>query len=304
MKIIGPDLLVFGVDDLETCSKFLLDYGLKKTESSTSGGSFAALDGTSIIIRKSNDGTLPAAVAAAPTCRETVYGVVDKAALEAIGAELSKDRNVKLVNGVLRSTDADGYGIGFQITQRRDPQARHYGVNVPYQAPGRRHNEVAANDDADIRPYTLSHVMFFSPDSARAEKFYVSRLGFRVTDYFAGAGAFMRPAASNDHHTVFFLQAPCLGVQHFTFHFAGASEVLKNGWEFARKGYKSFWGPGRHVLGSNYFWYFNSPLGGLMEMDADMDRHDDAWTPRSVPVTEDTSQIFLLQPTGKWVPHE
>lgn len=67
----------------------------------------------------------------------------------------------------------------------------------------------------------------------------------------------MRPPANNDHHTVFFLQAPCSGVQHFTFHFAGASEVLKNGWEFVRKGYKSFWGPGRHVLGSNYFRYFN-----------------------------------------------
>jgi catechol 2,3-dioxygenase-like lactoylglutathione lyase family enzyme len=303
MKIIGPDSLVFGVDDLETCSKFLLDYGLTKTESSASGGSFAALDGTSIIIRKSNDSTLPTSVAPAPTCRETIYGVVDKASLEAIGAELSKDRDVKLTNGVLHSTDADGYGIGFQITQRRDPQARHYGVNVPYQAPGRPHNEVAANDDAHVRPYSLSHIMFFSPDSARAEKFYVSRLGFRVTDYFAGAGAFMRPAANNDHHTVFFLQAPRLGVQHFTFHFAGASEVLKNGWEMVRKGHQSFWGPGRHLLGSNYFWYFNSPLGGIMEMDADMDRHDDAWTPRSVPVTKDTSQIFLLQHTEKWLPH-
>lgn len=121
----------------------------------------SALDGTSIIIRKSNDGTLPTAVAPGPTCRETIYGVVDKAALEAIGAELSKDRNVKLVNGGLRSTDADGYGIGFQITQRRDPQAQHYGVNVPYQAPGRPHNEVGANGDADIRPYTLSHIVFF-----------------------------------------------------------------------------------------------------------------------------------------------
>lgn len=302
MKIIGPDSLVFGVDDLETCSRFLQAYGLIKTENGNAGSTFSALDGTSLIIRKSGDASLPAAMAPAPTCRETIYGVVDKASLEAIGAELSKDRAVTLTDGVLRSTDADGYGIGFQVTRRHTPQVPHYGVNVPYQASGRPHNKLAAHD-VDTRPRTLSHVMFFSRDAVAAERFYVSRLGFKVTDYFTGAGAFMRPAGNNDHHTVFFMQAPHLGIQHFTFHFAGANEVLKNGWEFTRKGYQSFWGPGRHLLGSNYFWYFNSPFGALIEMDADMDRHDDNWTPRNVPITHDNSQIFLLQYADKWLPH-
>ena len=38
-----------------------------------------------------------------------------------------------------------------------------------------------------------------------------------------------------------------------------------------RAGYQSFWGPGRHKFGSNWFWYFNSPLGCHVEYDADMD---------------------------------
>jgi hypothetical protein len=79
-------------------------------------------------------------------------------------------------------------------------------------------------------------------------------------------------------------------------------ELLKAGWEFQKKGYKSFWGPGRHIFGSNYFWYFNSPFGGLIELDADMDLHDDNWKPRHVLASADSSQTFLLQWAEKWTP--
>ena len=42
MNIIGPDLLVFGVDDVDACRQFASDYGL------TASGDhrFVALDGT------------------------------------------------------------------------------------------------------------------------------------------------------------------------------------------------------------------------------------------------------------------
>ena len=53
------------------------------------------------------------------------------------------------------------------------------------------------------------------------------------------------------------------GVEHFTFHMAGPTEVLQAGTRFAAKGYRTFWGPGRHLLGSNWFWYFNSPFGSV-----------------------------------------
>ena len=68
------------------------------------------------------------------------------------------------------------------------------------------------------------------------------------------------------------------------------------------KGYQSHWGPGRHVFGSNWFWYFNSPLGVHVEYDADMDLHDDSWTPREAAMGADASQAFLLQHRQKWAP--
>ena len=81
-----------------------------------------------------------------------------------------------------------------------------------------------------------------------------------------------------------------------------AHEVWQAGWRFQKKGYQSFWGPGRHVLGSNHFWYFNSPFGGTIEYDADMDLHDDDWQARAVPPGADSSQIFLFDFRNRWAP--
>jgi hypothetical protein len=77
---------------------------------------------------------------------------------------------------------------------------------------------------------------------------------------------------------------------------------MQNGTRFLEKGYQAFWGPGRHIFGSNWFWYFNSPLGCHMEMDADMDLHDANWQPREAPLGADASQVFLLRHRQNWMP--
>jgi catechol 2,3-dioxygenase-like lactoylglutathione lyase family enzyme len=303
VKILGPDTLIFGVEDLAACVQCVTDYGLQKIESSASGARFEALDGTGLEIRKAGDASLAPAIAAAPNIRETIYGVADKQTLDAIGAELSRDRAVKVSAGnVLHSTDDDGYPIGFQVTARRPVKTAHLGINVPGKPPGRALNVVAAVDGERPAALALSHLVLFTKDKVKSEKFYAERLGFRTVDVFTNLGPFMRPQGTNEHHTLFLIQAPVVGVQHFTFHFAGMHEMLKAGWEFQKKGYKSFWGPGRHIFGSNYFWYFNSPFGGLIELDADMDLHDDNWKPRHVLASADSSQTFLLQWAEKWTP--
>jgi catechol 2,3-dioxygenase-like lactoylglutathione lyase family enzyme len=146
--------------------------------------------------------------------------------------------------------------------------------------------------------------VYFVPDEARAAAFYTGRLGFRETDRLLGAGGFLRPAGTLDHHTLFMIQTPPFmkGVEHFTFHMAGPTAVLQAGSRFVSKGYQSFWGPGRHKMGSNWFWYFNSPLGCHVEYDADMDRHDEQWQPRAVPMSADAAQLFLFAHRDKWAP--
>ncbi|MDH6153415.1 MULTISPECIES: VOC family protein [Paraburkholderia] len=305
MNIIGPDTLVFGADDVASCNRYLLDYGLVPVRAGEAGGRFEALDGTAIEIRRADDPALAPAFATGSMLRKTTYGVADAATLHAIAAELQRDREVRqLPDGSIESVDDMGFALGFQITVRRPLALPAESVNAPGAPAQRAPNVVAVNDNADLTPRSLSHVVYFVPDAEKAEAFYVERLGFRCSDRFTGVGPFLRPAGTLDHHTLFMIQTPPFmkGCEHFTFHMGGPTEVLQAGTRFVEKGYQSFWGPGRHRFGSNWFWYFNSPLGCHVEYDADMDLHDDGWAARTAPMGADASQLFLFQHREKWAP--
>jgi len=94
MNIIGPDYLVFGVDDIEGCREYLTAFGLKPVDVTEKGGLFEALDGTGIIIRHKSDPSLPPPLPTANMLRQQIYGVRSVEDLDAIEAELSKDRPV------------------------------------------------------------------------------------------------------------------------------------------------------------------------------------------------------------------
>ncbi|MBV8623662.1 MAG: VOC family protein [Herbaspirillum sp.] len=299
MNIIGPDALVFGVDDLPACRQYLVDYGLKDAGEDR----FEALDGTAIVLRAKNDPALPPAMGTASLLRETVYGVGDAAALDAIETELRRDREVSRRDGVVRSVDDMGFALAFQVSVRRLITLSAERVNAPGDAAQREPNQLGLSADMPALPRSLSHVVYFVPDADKAEAFY-RRLGFVCTDRFTGVGPFLRPAGTQDHHTLFMIQTPPFmkGCEHFTFHMGGPTEVLLAGTRFVEKGYQSFWGPGRHRFGSNWFWYFNSPLGCHVEYDADMDLHDERWSAREAPMGADASQLFLFQYREKWAP--
>ncbi len=305
MNIIGPDYLVFGVDDVAACTQYLTDYGLDPIDVSEAGGRFEALDGTGVEIRHKDDPALPPSLGTANMLRETVYGVADASVLDQIEAELGKDREVKrLADGSLTAFDDSGFALRFQVTVRRDFDLPGELVNAPGAPPLRGPNIVGADENAVIKPRMLSHVVYFVPDSAKAEAFYVDRLGFVVTDRFLNTGPFLRPHGTLEHHTLFLIQTPPFmkGCEHFTFHLGGPNDLLLAGRRLVEKGVQSFWGPGRHKFGSNWFWYFNSPLGCHVEYDADMDLHDDSWVAREVPISADGSQIFLFTLRDKWMP--
>lgn len=304
MNIVGPDSLVFGVEDVDACIRYLTDYGLQPVDVTANGGKFEALDGTSVVIRRKDDPSLPPALDSGNMLRETVYGVADAPTLDAIAAELSKDRKVvRGADGVVRAVDDTGFALAFQITVRRPFELASEGVNAPGAKPQRGRNILGVDPQADPKPRSLSHVVYFVPDYRKAESFY-ERLGFVTTDRFTNVGPFMRPAGTEDHHTLFLIQTPAAmkGCEHFTFHLGGPGEVMLAGARFSAKGYQTFWGPGRHRFGSNWFWYFHSPLGVHVEYDADMDLHDASWVAREAPSSADSSQIYLLSMREKWVP--
>lgn len=304
MNILGPDTLYFGVDDVALCERFLKDYGLEPV----GDGRFEALDGTGVVIKHRDDPSLPAwTLPTANMLRKTMYGVKDAATLESIKKEFEGEREVKtLSDGSLELLDDVGFALGFQVSIRKSHQLSAERVNAPGDI-HRQKNKTGVNVDTTElapKPRTLSHVVYFVPDADKAERFYADRLGFRVTDRFIGMGPFLRPAGTFDHHTLFFIQTPphLQGCEHFTFHMGGPTEVMQAGYAFAGKGYESYWGPGRHQFGSNWFWYFNTPMACHIEYDADMDQHDDEWSPREAPAIVDNSQIFLFDWREKWAP--
>jgi len=301
MNIVGLNKLIFGANDVAAATQSLLDYGLQDV----GNGYFEALDGTGIQILAKDDPSLPPALETGSQIRKTVYAVADEATMQSIYDELSKDREVKkLDDGSLEVVDDVGFVIGFELDARRPISIPAEKVNAPGDEQGRAANELGFDTSTLPRPRSLSHVVFFVPDFEKAEKFYAERLGFVTTDRFTGTGPFMRPAGMKEHHALFFLQTPPFmqGIEHFTFHMGGPTELMQAGTNYVNKGYESFWGPGRHIFGSNWFWYFKSPLGCNIEYDADMDLHDDTWTARETQPGADASQIFLFQYREKWAP--
>ncbi|MCB1388693.1 MAG: VOC family protein [Rhodobacteraceae bacterium] len=305
MRIIGPDELVFGVDDLAACRQFLTDYGLTELDWSDAGGTFAALDNTAITVRARSDAGLPRQLASGNTLRLTVYGVEDRASLDEIAAEMEKDRTVtRNADGSIDFDDAVGFPLRFQVTRRVKVDLEPELINSPGSAPARGFNKIGAFQDAEAKPRTLSHIVYFTPDMPKMERFYVERLKFVVTDRFTDVGPFLRPQACIDHHTLFMLATPpyMQGVEHLAFHMKGPTELMLAGSRMVKKGWESFWGPGRHKFGSNWFWYFNCPLMTHFEYDADMDIHDDEWVPRETEVGAESGQMFLFENVEKWFP--
>lgn len=306
MRIIGPDEIVFGVDDLDACRAFLTDYGLDETAwTDGKGGTFSALDATCVSVWKRDDADLPAALPSGNTLRQTVYGVESANVIDEIEAELSTDREVtRHPDGSITCDDDCGFALKFQVTKRIKTDLEPERVNSPGAEPARLENQLGTTQDAACKPRTLSHIVYFSPDIKKHEAFYMDRLKFVLTDRFTNVGPFLRPQACRDHHTMFLLDTPphMAGLEHIAFHMQGPTELMLAGSRMIQKGWESFWGPGRHVFGSNWFWYFNCPLMTHFEFDADMDLHDDDWEPRFVEAGPQTAQVFLFENTEKWFP--
>ncbi len=196
MKIVGLDSLIFGLDDVPGAARFLIDYGLTPVDVSDAGGRFEAMDGTSVVIARDDNPRLPAAPASGCRLRKTVMGVADSATLQAIEAELRRDREVRsLPDGSIESIDDSNFVIGFRVTARRPFVLPGEVSNAPGGLVFRPVNSLGVPPPGTvIRPRSLSHVVYFVPDVLKAEAFYVNRLGFRCTDRFTATGPFLQPA--------------------------------------------------------------------------------------------------------------
>ena len=132
-------------------------------------------------------------------------------------------------------------------------------------------------------PRRLGHVLLFTPDVDRQIDFYTRALGLKLSDRSGTLIAFLR--CNTDHHTLALLASPGPGFHHASFQVGSVDEIAMGANRMADRGWQPGWGLGRHVIGSNFFYYIRDPWGGFAEYYFDLDciPDDCAWQPRDFP---------------------
>jgi catechol 2,3-dioxygenase-like lactoylglutathione lyase family enzyme len=269
---IGIDALTYGVQDLGAGARFFAEFGLTEAERGRRGATYVTGEGTAVHLRLQDDPGLPPPIEGGSTIREVVWGVRSKSDLDVVAGELSKDREVsKGPDGKVCSTDPNGVAISFQVSQRRElpaspPEPHRVNARVQF------YNRAA--------PDHIAHVVFLTPHLNETVNFYTQRLGFLLSDTLTGMGMFLR--CSPDHHNLFLIHHERKGLNHVSFRLRDMDEIMAGKQFLEKRGWRPVWGPGRHVIGSNLFYYFANPCGAYVEYYADMDciTNPDAWTPR------------------------
>jgi len=140
-----------------------------------------------------------------------------------------------------------------------------------------------APDRAEARPRRLGHVLLFTPDVDRQIAFYTRALGLRLSDRSRSVIAFLR--CSTDHHNLAFATSTGPGFHHGSFQVGSVDEIAMGAAHMQEAGWQPGWGLGRHVIGSNYFYYTRDPWGSFAEYYHDLDYipEDCAWEARDFP---------------------
>jgi hypothetical protein len=133
-----------------------------------------------------------------------------------------------------------------------------------------------------VRPNKLGHFVVTSTDYVATARFFSDLIGFKVSDYIAGAGVFLR--CSTDHHNLLVLSGPAVYLHHTAWEVDDVDDVGRGGSAMI-DGHpeRHLWGLGRHHAGSNFFWYLRDPAGNYSEYYADLDYIPESveWIPES-----------------------
>ena len=132
-------------------------------------------------------------------------------------------------------------------------------------------------------PRRLGHVLLFAGDLDRQLDFYTRVLGLKLSDRCQTIIAFLR--CSTDHHNLAFLASKVPGFHHGSFEVGNVDEIALGAQRMLEAGRAPGWGLGRHVIGSNFFYYVRDPWGSFAEYFHDLDYIPEqcAWEPRNFP---------------------
>jgi catechol 2,3-dioxygenase-like lactoylglutathione lyase family enzyme len=296
MNVTTIDSVTYGVSDIDAAKRFWTDFGLKLLEETKGRLLFSSLDESTVEVKLANDPSLPPRIEDVDGVRESIFGVQTQDDVNAIAAELSKDRKVVVdPDGTIHALDPVGIPIGFRVSRCVKVTAPEPQFNMPGRV-GRLNGRGRFYDSA--KPMEMTHVVYMIPKCEEEVDFYTERLNFRISDCYRGRGYFLRGKASNNHHNLFLLnpggRGEKFGFHHLAFEMANIHELFGGGLKMTKNGWKTMLGPGRHPISSCYFWYFLNPGGGGAEYDFDSDIVDNDWVPKDFPQTPEVFAEWCL----------
>jgi catechol 2,3-dioxygenase-like lactoylglutathione lyase family enzyme len=128
-------------------------------------------------------------------------------------------------------------------------------------------------------PRRVGHIVLGTPHVEEASAFYLDGLGFRVSDRMLG-GALTFARVEADHHNLLIQPSAVSYLNHYALEMDDVDAIGAAGTAVLHERPDAdIVGIGRHVLGSNLFWYLLDPAGNMFELFADMDQivDDEAW---------------------------
>lgn len=278
MGLKGIDGIVFGVEDLDLCRRFLVDWGLTEVAAKPDALVFETLDGSSVIVKHQDDPSLPPAIEGGNTVRKVIWGAETQEELDSTITSLKAGGPTEIdSHGLVSAFDPNGMCHAFRVSRRREIEIAPTLSNTPGQIQ-RVDMRGAAYQEA--RPVKIGHVVIFCADWEAMRVFFEQRMGFVLSDEYPGFGAFLRCRPRAEHHNTFLINRPGNpGIAHVAFTLRDIHEVMGGGMAMMRKGWKTEIGPGRHPISSTYFWYFFNPLCAPLEYHADEDFCTENWKP-------------------------
>ncbi len=191
-------------------------------------------------------------------------------------------------DGKLRATDpVNGWDVVVEPAPRMDLTVQPPRILNGPSSRGRQGSraEPVVQREAPRPPRRLGHCVVGTHDPLKTAEFMLDGIGYRLTDKIAGGAAqFMR--CSSDHHNLLIAPGPCPHLNHYAFEQDDIDGVGHAASRYLREHPdRDISGIGRHVIGSNVFWYMLDPSGNMFEFFTDMDCiTDDGSAPSSVEI--------------------
>jgi catechol 2,3-dioxygenase-like lactoylglutathione lyase family enzyme len=195
----------------------------------------------------------------------------------------------------------DGWSIQLVVADKSSPSTKSQPTPMKSVPPGAG-AAPGRSKVQQVHPRRLSHVLLFTPDVLRMVEFCRDALGLRLSDHSGDGIAFVHGVHGSDHHMVAFAKSHAPGLHHSSWDVGSADEVGLGSEQMRNAGYARGWGVGRHVLGSNYFYYVKDPWGSFAEYSFDIDfvPHDLDWPAADHP-PEDSFYVWGPPPIEEFV---